>query len=151
MADGSFKNIEDLKIGDELKTFAIPGVPDSDNPDDWYSKDKWSIDSAEYFTYTTTKVTQLKTGPYNEHYKINNKYKVTWEHYILVKRDSVWQFLQTQDLRNGDFFLGENKEEIKIFNIERVNGWISTVTLDVEGQDMYFADGILAHNFYSYK
>jgi hypothetical protein len=151
MADGSFKNIEDLKIGDELKTFAIPGVPDSDNPDDWYSKDKWSIDSAEYFTYTTTKVTQLKTGPYNEHYKINNKYKVTWEHYILVKRDSVWQFLQTQDLRNGDFFLGENKEEIEIFNIERVNGWISTVTLDVEGQDMYFADGILAHNFYSYK
>jgi hypothetical protein len=151
MANGSLKNIEDLKIGDELKTFAIPGVPDSDNPADWYTKDKWSIDSSKDFTYTTTKVSHVRTGPYNEHYKINNKYKVTWEHFILVKRDFVWQFLQTQDLRIGDFFLGQGKEEIEIFNIEKINGWISTVELDVEAQDMYFADGILAHNFYMAK
>jgi hypothetical protein len=146
MADGSFKNIEDLKLGDELRTFDIPGVPDSDQPEDWYTKDKWSVDNSDEFTYTTTKVSHVRSGPYNEYYTINNKYKVTWEHYILVKRDAVWQFLQTQDLKTGDVLMGEKKEEIEIFNIERTRAWISTVELDVEDKDFYFADGILAHN-----
>jgi hypothetical protein len=146
MADGSLKNIEDLKLGDELRTFDIPGVPDSDQPEDWYTKDKWSVDNSDGFTYTTTKVSHVRSGPYNEYYTINNKYKVTWEHYILVKRDAVWQFLQTQDLKAGDVLMGEKKEEIEIFNIERTRAWISTVELDVEDKDFYFADGILAHN-----
>jgi hypothetical protein len=146
MADGSLKNIEDLKLGDELRTFDIPGVPDSDQPEDWYTKDKWSVDTSDGFTYTTTKVSHVRSGPYNEYYTINNKYKVTWEHYILVKRDAVWQFLQTQDLKAGDVLMGEKKEEIEIFNIERTRAWISTVELDVEDKDFYFADGILAHN-----
>jgi hypothetical protein len=42
--------------------------------------------------------------------------------------------------------MGEKKEEIEIFNIERTRAWISTVELDVEDKDFYFADGILAHN-----
>ena len=147
MANGSLKNIEDLKLGDELRTFNIPGVPDSDNPNDWYTAEKWSTESSKDFTYTTTKVSYVETGPYNHYYTINSKYKVTWEHYILVKRNSVWQFLQVQDLRNGDLLLGENKEEIEIFNIEATKSWVSIVKLDVEDKDFYFADGILAHNF----
>ena len=72
MADGSFKNIEDLKLGDELLTFRIPGLAQSDNPDDWYPTSKWSTDSTDNFTKTTTKVSHMRTGPFWRHYVINS-------------------------------------------------------------------------------
>ena len=146
MADGSFKNMEDLELGDEVRTFDIPGVPDSDHPDDWSPKEKWSIDSTDEFTITTTKVTHKRVGPFPWHYVINNTYKVTYEHYILVKRDSVWQFLQVKDMRIGDLLLKENKEEVTIFDIRHVVETNTVIELDVEDKDYYFADGILAHN-----
>jgi len=55
------------------------------------------------------------------------------------------------DMRIGDYLLGQNKEEVEVFNIEFVPSRISVVNLDVEENDMYFADGILAHNFFSFK
>jgi hypothetical protein len=146
MDDGSFKNMEDLELGDEVRTFDIPGVPDSDHPDDWSPKEKWSIDSTDEFTITTTKVTHKRVGPFPWHYVINNTYKVTYEHYILVKRDSVWQFLQVKDIRIGDALLKENKEEVTIFDIRHVVETNTVIELDVEDKDYYFADGILAHN-----
>jgi hypothetical protein len=151
MADGSFKNIEDLKIGDVLKTFKIPTLPDGDSPEAWSPKEVWSVEDTDDFEYATSVVAVHEAGPYNKCYKINNKIKVTHEHWILVKRDSVWQFMQVQDMRIGDYLLGENKEEVEVFNIEFLVGNISTVHLDVEDNDMYFADGILAHNFFSFK
>lgn len=157
MADGSFKNMEDLELGDEVRTFDIPGVPDSDNPKDWSPKEKWSINSTEDFTITTTKVTHKRVGPFPWHYVINNTYKVTYEHYILVKRDSVWQFLQVKDIRIGDMLLKENKEEVTIFDIHHVVETNTVIEIDVEDKDYYFADGILAHNLrapvgaYEYK
>jgi hypothetical protein len=151
MADGSYKNIEDLKVGDSLRTFKIPTLPDGDSPTAWSPKEVWSVDKTDDFENATSVVAVHETGPYHKYYKINNKIKVTHEHWILVKREGIFQFMQVQDMRVGDFLLGENKEEIEIFNIEFIVGNVSTVHLDVEDNDMYFADGILAHNFYMSK
>jgi hypothetical protein len=150
MADGSLKNIEDLKLGDELLTFSIPGLAQSDNADDWYPKSKWSTDSTSNFTKTTTKVSHMRTGPFWRHYVINGKYRVTYEHMIFAKRGDTYQFIQVDGLQVGDYFLDANKNEIEITNIEQIYVMSSTVELDVEENDMYFADGILVHNFYAY-
>jgi hypothetical protein len=149
MADGSLKNIEDLKLGDELLTFKIPGLEQSDNVDDWYPKSKWSTDSTDNFTKTTTKVSHMRTGPFWRHYIINGQYRVTYEHMIFAKRGDTYQFIRVDGLQVGDYFLDANKNEIEIINIEQVYVMSSTVELDVEENDMYFADGILVHNFYS--
>jgi len=148
MANGSLKNIEDLKLGDELLTFRIPGLAQSDNSEDWYPTSKWSTDSISNFTKTTTKVSHIRTGPFWRHYVINGQYRVTYEHMIFAKRESIYQFIRVDGLRLGDFFLDANKNEIEITNIEQVYVMSSTVELDVEENDMYFADGILVHNFY---
>lgn len=146
MADGSFKNIEDLKIGDELLTFNIPGLPSTDNPEDWSPESKWSTDSTSNFTKVTTRVSSLESGPWWRHYVINGQYRVTGEHYLFVKRNDLYQFLPVALLKVGDAFLTADKTEIEITNIELVHATVSTVALDVEDNDMYFADGILAHN-----
>ena len=154
MANGSLKNIEDLKLGDELLTFRIPGLAQSDNSEDWYPTSKWSTNSTSNFTKTTTKVSHIRTGPFWRHYVINGQYRVTYEHMIFAKREGTYQFIRVDGLRLGDFFLDVNKDEIEITNIEQVYVMSSTVELDVEENDMYFADGILVHNFYdsgSYK
>jgi hypothetical protein len=150
MANGSLKNIEDLKLGDELLTFHIPGLAQSDNSEDWYPTSKWSTDSTSNFTKTTTKVSHIRTGPFWRHYVINGQYRVTYEHMIFAKREGTYQFIRVDGLRLGDFFLDANKNEIEITNIEQVYVMSSTVELDVEENDMYFADGILVHNFYAY-
>jgi hypothetical protein len=146
MADGSFKNIEDLKLGDELLTFNIPGLPSTDNPEDWSPESTWSTDSTANFTKVTTKVSSIGTGTWYRHYLINGQYRVTGEHYIFVKRNDVYQFVQVAYLKVGDAFLTADKTEIELTNIELVQVMASTVALDVEDNDMYFADGILAHN-----
>jgi hypothetical protein len=146
MADGSLKNIEDLQLGDEIRTFDIPGAPDSDKYEDWLADDIWSTDSTDDFTITTSKVTHLKVGPYPIHYKINNKYRVTHEHLILVNREGAYSFKEVKKLKVGDKFITETREEIDIFDIQLVKEKITTVELDVEDNDFYFADGILAHN-----
>jgi hypothetical protein len=146
MADGSFKNIEDLKLGDELLTFNIPGLPSTDNPEDWSPESKWSTDSTSNFTKVTTRVSSLESGPWWRHYVINGQYRVTGEHYLFVKRNELYQFVPVALLKVGDAFLTADKTEIEITNIELVHATVSTVALDVEDNDMYFADGILAHN-----
>jgi hypothetical protein len=150
MANGSLKNIEDLKLGDELLTFRIPGLIQSDNSDDWYPSSKWSTNSTADFTKTTTKVSHMRTGPFWRHYVINGQYRVTYEHLIFAKREDTYQFIRVDGLQIGDYFLDANKNEIEITNIEQVYVMSSTVELDVEENDMYFADGILVHNFYAY-
>ena len=146
MADGSLKKIEDLQIGDEIRTFDIPGAPDSDKYEDWLADDIWSTDSTDDFTITTTKVTHLKVGPYPVYYKINNKYRVTHEHLLFVNREGTYSFKEVKRLRVGDKFITETREEIDIFDIQLIRETLVTVELDVEANDFYFADGILAHN-----
>lgn len=146
MADGSFKNIEDLKLGDELLTFNIPGLPTTDNPDDWWPEVNWSTNSTSNFTKTTTKVSHMRTGPFWRHHIINGQYRVTYEHFIFAKRGDTYQFIRVDGLKIGDCFIDANKNEIEITNIQEVHSMQSTVELDVEENDLYFADGILVHN-----
>ena len=130
-------------------TLYIPGLEQSDNIDDWYPISKWSTNSTANFTKVTTKVTHKRTGPFWRHHVINGQYRVTYEHMIFAKREDTYQFIRVDNLRLGDYFLDANKNEIAVTNIEEIQSMQSTVELDVEENDMYFADGILVHNFYS--
>ena len=96
-------------------------------------------------TETTTSVVHIKKHLVPSYYLINNKYKVTGEHFIFTKRDNTWQFLRVEELINNDIFYGINKEEL-VEVIDLINSPILVVDIDVEENDLYFADGILVHN-----
>jgi hypothetical protein len=146
MADGSLKNIEDLVLGDELRTFNIPGAPDTDDYEYWLKPDAWTTNSTEDFTITTTKVTHHRVGPYSFHFNINRKIKVTHEHLIFINRGGSYSFIPVRKIKVGDKLVTESLEEIEVFSITLEGSAIDTVELDVEDRDFYFADGILAHN-----
>ena len=146
MADGSLKNIEDLVLGDELRTFNIPGAPDTDDYEYWIKPDAWTTNSTEDFTVTTTKVTHHRVGPYSFHFNINRKIKVTHEHLIFINRNGSYSFIPVRKIKVGDKLVTESLEEIEVFSITLEGSAIDTVEIDVEDRDFYFADGILAHN-----
>jgi hypothetical protein len=146
MADGSLKNMEDLVLGDVVRTFDIPGAPDTDEYKYWLSPDAWTTDSTEGFEITTTKVTHIHKGPFKTHFVINGSTKVTHEHLIFVKRNGVYSFTPASKIRVGDKLLTESLEEIDITDIQLKLEPIFTVEIDVEDKDFYFANGILAHN-----
>jgi hypothetical protein len=74
--------------------------------------------------------------------------KTTEEHLHVIKRDGLWQVKNTNELQIGDVFLNINDEEIEITSLvlDSVNTY-KVWKVDVEPNDVFYANGILTHNF----
>jgi hypothetical protein len=149
MADNSTKLIQDMKKGDVLKSMKLTDFPHGDDPSAWYPKSRWSSEDND-FEIVNSVVTYVKHSESLNYFSINDKYKVTYEHYILIKRANLWQMESVSNLLVGDFFIGPDFAPIEITSIKHVNEKSWVVDLDVEDNDFYFADGILVHNFKFY-
>ena len=84
----------------------------------------------------------------NGHYIINDGFlKSTPDHIHIVNRGGNWIARKTCDLVVGDYFLNLDGTQREIVNITydrdtRINVW----RLNIEPNDVYFANGILTHN-----
>ena len=147
LADGSTKLIEDLEVGDVLKSYSITGLgADEEGTDQWqtYFEDvsQWSA------VESTTTVTHVNEGSYNRYINFNNGLtKVTHEHPVLVKSSNDISFKQAGDIVEGDSFY-INGAWTEVANIEIVTPEVdfATYTIGVEDLDIYVADGIVWHN-----
>jgi hypothetical protein len=147
LANGSKVAIETLKIGDEVLTADIPTYPNGEDSSKWYPTSVWSTDRVDTITQRTTKVVYNSqyTEPY--YYIINGSYKLTWEHWMFIERDGLWQFQQMANLKVGDKLVDQSNTPVDIFKIEIKQEPIEVSMLDVEPNDLFYADGILTHNF----
>jgi len=77
----------------------------------------------------------------------NGIFKTTDSHLHIVKRDGLWQIKKAGELQIGDIFLTINNEEIEITSLvlDDVNTY-RVFRIDVEPNDVYYANGILTHN-----
>tara|TARA_B110001450_G_scaffold256619_1_gene287785 strand:- start:51 stop:2657 length:2607 start_codon:yes stop_codon:yes gene_type:complete len=147
LADGSTKLIEDLEVGDVLKSYSITGLgTDEEGVDQWttYSEDASQWSAIE----TTTTVTFVNEGTYNKYFNFNNGLtKVTHEHPVLVKSGDDISFKKAEDIVEGDSFY-INGAWTEVTNIELVTPEVdfATYSVGVEDQDIYVADGIVWHN-----
>ena len=147
LADGTTKLVEDLEAGDILKSYSITGLGTDENeqPPSTYTADvsQWSA------VESTTTVTFVNEGSFNEYYNFNNDLtKVTREHRVLVKDiDGGISFKRADAVINGDSFYIDSVW-VEITNIEVVTPEVvvATYTIGVEDQDIYVADGIVWHN-----
>ena len=146
LADGTTKLVEDLEAGDVLASYSITGLGTDENEQPWqtYSADAtgWSA------TQSTTTVTFVNEGSFNEYYNFNNDLtKVTREHPVLVKAGDSISFKRADAVVEGDSFY-INGAWVEITNIEFVTAdpAVMTYTIGVEEEDVYLADGILWHN-----
>ena len=145
LSDRTYKNVEDLVIGDELLSIYIPSLLDLDSPD---YLSTWSDSNIDDSLLSTTIVSNIKVSNYYKYYTINNKLNITYEHPILVKRENVWSFQKAENVTVGDIIINSNKELEEIVSITNTEGEnVPVYTLDTESLDVYFAENILVHNF----
>jgi len=142
MHDNTIKNMEDLQIGDMIKSITIEDLSTEENA--------WKDYSTNLFSCipTIVTVTDIRLDTFHSYYNINNNLlKITYEHPLLVRRGSEYKFVRTIDLVTGDFIYHTTNGWIQVTSKEFINEPIQTVSVDTEFEDVYFANGILVHNF----
>ena len=164
MADGTTKNIEDVNIGDMIRSATVPGRPlDFDEEDTWtvwsgvphgnppgsvWATAYYDIQETNRVTPASASVENIYFDYYDNYYLVNGSLRATYEHPFFVLRDGSYQFKTTASLLPGDKLFKTNNEFETIETVEFVNEPLETVNLNVENLDVYFGGGYLMHNVY---
>ena len=142
MADGSYKKVENVVVGDLLSSKLIDGLPIKNEED----ANLWRESNLQLSDDVVTVV-------YNQRfdipkiYSINNNFlSISGDHRHLIKRDGEWRFIAGSSIIVGDIMLNQYEEEIDVYFIEELEGDYTVYRLDVEDNDLYFANGLLTHN-----
>ncbi|MGL5014516.1 MAG: Calx-beta domain-containing protein [Bacteroidales bacterium] len=147
MADGSFKPVEQVVIGDAVRSIRVIGSPDSTLTGDDYMK--WSSDILDV-EFTESVVVNNDLDSYKEYYKITASglidLHITLEHPVLVKTSGKWKWIQPKDIAVGDIILHERHGELEITSCTLILESVKTANLNVENVDTYIANGLLVHN-----
>ena len=149
MADGSWKNIEDLFIGDEIMTANVPGVPDDEISEDYISQ--WSSLDISATSKVPGYVVSVQNRSFNQYYKINNMVNVTYEHRIPAQQNGVWKFITVEELMVGDNIMDHNLEIVPVLTKELIIDFVNTTSIDTDVKDIYFVKGLMAHNIIAPK
>ena len=162
MADGTTKNIEDINVGDTIRSATVPGMPlDFDEEDTWsvwtgtphgnppgsvWATAYYDIQEVNRVSPQSAKVMDIYFDYYDNYYLINGTLKATYEHPFFVLRDGSYYFKTTVSLELGDKLFKTDNEFEEIETLEFVNEPLETVNLNVENLDVYFGGGYLMHN-----
>ena len=144
MADGSWKNIEDLFVGDEVMAADVPGVPDDELVYNYMSG--WSQTDISETYKVTAQVTGVLNRSFSEYYRINGSIDVTYEHMIPAQKDGIWIFTSIQDLNIGDNIMNDLLEVVEVVSKELILENVQTTSIDIDVKDIYFVKGMMAHN-----
>jgi len=141
MYDGSYKNVEDLEIGDIVKSLSINGLAAG-------SELAWKTFETSEFIYEEglSIIYNIQDDTFNQYYLINNNLKATFEHPIFIKRNDVCMFVMAENLVIGDYLFKSNNEFEVITSIDIIDDIIQTININIEENDVYFGNDILVHN-----
>ena len=147
MADGTTKAIEDVNVGESVKSFRHSSLSLDENA--WETWTTTEIGNGSFGNSNVVALTNPHT--YTNYYWINYNLKVTNEHPMLAFKDGVFKFVRVQDLIVGDFLVRENGTREEIFAIPRITESCITYNMDVEDDDTYVVrggngTGYIAHN-----
>ena len=76
----------------------------------------------------------------------NGLLKTTGTHLHIVKRGSDWRVIPASTVEVGDYFKHQDGSEIEITSISIEGNSSNVYKLNVETDDVYYANGILTHN-----
>ncbi len=143
LSDGTQKPIEQLVIGDTLKSYNIDTLP-------LYSDDETVLNtwSSSNITgnYDVATVTSIIPDTSHGVWIINNLLKTTGRHRHLIKRDGVWSFIEAYQVVVGDIMLDINNNEVEVTSKTTDSSDYTIYKLDVENLDVFYANDILTHN-----
>lgn len=142
MIDGTTKEIQNLVIGDIVKSINIDTMPDGESESLNWSSDTLSYTSAQSEVVGTTEYSVDTIYSFNE-----GLLEATEEHNHFIKRNNTHMFLSSNNIQVGDYFLNDEDVFIEITSIEQNSDSNNFVyKIDVETKDLFFGNGILTHN-----
>jgi hypothetical protein len=141
MGDGTFKKVENLELGEVVKSLSINGLDAS-------IEDNWKEFYTNEFEYEEglSIITNIFDDSFTQYYVINNNLKLTFEHPVFIKRAEVCMFSQTENLVIGDYIFKETGEFELVSSIDIIDDFVQTININIEENDVYFANGVLVHN-----
>lgn len=119
MADGSQKNIEDIKIDDEIISFNL-------------DTRKTEID----------KVIGLSGGPHDDYLIFNGTLKASLNHVIWASG----RYKPAEEIKVGEFLLNSEGQEVQVTQIEHILERADTYDLEIEKNHNFFASNYMVHN-----
>ena len=142
LSDYTTKSIEDIKINDELIVFDLNTIKKTHN-----IKLLKSIKVKEFNgLFTKSNVKNIWRNTTNCYYFINNKLKITNEHFILVNRNDLYYWTTVDKLLLNDHLFTINNIFEKIETITIIKEKTKVFSLEVNDYYNYFSDNILIHN-----
>jgi len=151
MYDNSTKQVQDVEVGDVVKSYSIVGMPDESSIKDWGS---FTTSDLSGSTASDSIVVSVKSSEHYGYYLINDSIKLpvdlqTTLHggKLFTKTDDdIWRWKTPRDLIVGDKFLTPDVEELEVTSISQVSEEETFYGMDVEDIDTYFQSNILVHN-----
>jgi len=150
MYDGSTKQIQDVQVGDIVKSYLPVGMPDEMFADDWTN---YSTDDLTGSTPSGSVVIRSMNHSFYGYSLVNGslKFPVSMQsqartQILFVKQGDTWSWKSPRDLSIGNYFLDTSGNEVEITSISEVSESMDFYSLDVEDVDTYFSSNILVHN-----
>ena len=147
LIDGSYKKVEDLEVGDWLRTIDLPGAIDEDY-DNWrQSRFEAGFDKVVH----SASVQDINFDFSQTYWDINDGLeKITGEHEMLYKPvgESFWMWQLVPGMKVGGQLMGKDGSSIEITSLEQMHSedGFEVVQIDVEPLDFYFGSTFLVHN-----
>ena len=142
LTDNSLVNIEDLVVGQVLKSTVFGDMPDGDN---YETLSGWS-QSNPVLSTTTAELINITPYTVSEVYNLNDGLLTSsGTHLHIIKRGGNWSVIKAMNIVEGDILMSTTGE-ITITSIVVDNTSTVVYKLDVETNDTFIANGIVTHN-----
>lgn len=150
LANGTMVNVEDLNIGDEIKSWVPAGLPD-ENLDPESDQIEWRFYHSETLegSAQNVTVTDLTFNFAEGYFSLNNGLiKATETHPLYVWDNEIgkYKFKNVGEILPGDKLVMQDETEVEVTNIEIVTDDVEIVTVNVENADVYISNGLISHN-----
>jgi hypothetical protein len=150
MFDNSTKEVQDVEVGDVVKSYKPAGMPDEFFFEDWLSYSSTDLSGS---VASGSVVVRNYNQEYYGYYLINGSIKVPVMKQAMMKggryflkQGDTWSWGTPEDIEIGDYFLDKDANEVEVTSKTEVAQEETFYSLDVEDIDTYFTSDILVHN-----
>jgi len=150
MYDGSTKQVQDVQVGDVVKSYKPAGMPDESFYLDWES---YSTSDLSGSVASGSVVIRTFNSNHYGHYLVNNSIKIPIMNQSLMKgsryflkQGDNWTFAKPSEISVGDYLFNKDGNEVEITSVSEVGEDNTFYSLDVEDIDTYFTSDVLVHN-----
>ena len=150
MYDDSTKQVQDVEVGDVVKSYKPAGMPDEFFFEDWYDYSSTNLSGS---VASGSVVVRTFSEDFYGYYLINGSIKVPVMKQAMMKggrfftkQGSTWSWETPENIDVGDYFLDKDANEVEVTSKTEVAQEETFYSLDVEDIDTYFTSDILVHN-----